>query len=196
MINSSKITQNSFPEQIAGLMPNDSNIEFGGEKHTMEVFYLQNGKNHQWNELPRWAYKICEKHFLTDKKAVSYFNDFDVSLTRKVEMYIYHLYGDLDATADILSGKIQTSENFRHTLDCESIDWDNKKITIDGVQLTKRDLRIIDLTKDGLPDKAIANELGITQSTLDFHKRNLFTKANIQCKIELIIKVFQQRISL
>lgn len=194
MINNSKITTKTYPEQIAGLMPNDSNIEFGGRKNTMETYWIQNGKNHQWNELPRWAYKICEKYFLTDKKAVSYFNDFDVSLNRKVEMYIYHLYGDLDYTADILSGKIQASENFRHTSDCCSINWDHKRITIDGVPLTKRDLKIIDLTKEGFPDKAIANELGITQSTLDFHKRNLFEKTRVYCKTELIIKAITQHV--
>jgi DNA-binding CsgD family transcriptional regulator len=194
MINSGKITTRFYPEQIAGLMPNDSNIEFVGKQNTMQVLWLQNGRTLEWKDLPRWAYNICKKHYITDRKAVSYFEGFNVDLDRQVEMYIYHLYGDLDATADILKGKIQTSENFRHTTDCFSIDLDHKRITIDCVPLTKRDLKIIDFTKAGLPDKAIASELGITQSTLDFHKRNLFEKTGVQCKTELIIKALNQHI--
>ena len=194
MINTRKITTKTYPEQIAGLMPYDSNIEFVGSKKTMQVFWIQNGRTLEWQHLPRWAYNICKRHYLKDKKAMDYLKEFNVNIDRQVEMYIYHLYGDLDYTADILSGKIQPSENFRHTADCCSINWDHKRITIDGVPLTSRDLKIIDLTKDGLPDKAIANELGITQSTLDFHKRNLFEKTGVHCKTELIIKVITQHV--
>lgn len=46
-----KITKKPYKSQIvAGLLPTDSNIEFGGIKDTKEVFFVQNGKTHQFSE--------------------------------------------------------------------------------------------------------------------------------------------------
>jgi len=166
MINNSKNTQITDTLQIAGLFPGDNTIEFIG----------------------------VHEQFLSDDKAIVELNKLNCSIERMVEIYIYHLYGDVDHKPDFADGKLQLSENYRHSKNPSCLDWETKWIYIDGVSLTNRDLRIIDLIKEDAPDKRIASELGIAQSTFDFHKRNLYTKLNVQSKTELLIKVLTQHV--
>lgn len=194
MINSSKNTTITAPTQIAGLNPGDSNIEFLGDQQTKEVFWVQHGRTLEWKHLPKWAYRVCQEQYLNDKKAMSDLRQLNISNERQVEIYIYHLYGDLDATADILNGKLTSSENYRHSKKDPSIKWDYKWITIGNSVLNDRDIQIIDLILEGKPDKAIAFDLGISQSTLDFHKKNLFKKVGVQSKIELIITALKHHV--
>jgi DNA-binding CsgD family transcriptional regulator len=194
MINNHKITTKQPTAQVAGLMPGDSNIEFIGVKKTQQVLWLQNGHTLDFKYLPKWAYRICQEKYLNDKPAIDQLSKLTISEERQVELYIYHMYGDLDTTADILNGKLTPSENFRHSKNDASLNWDHKWITIDNKVLTPRDLKIIDLIIEDAPDKAIAAELGITQSTLDFHKRKLYERAGVCSKMALIIKAFNQHI--
>lgn len=195
MINENKSTKTQHTAQIAGVHPGDNNMEFVGEKSTQQVLWIQNGHALPFEFLPRKIYRNCQQQYLNDGPAVEQLNKLNVSEERKVELYIYHLYGDLDTTPDVINEELQPSENFRHTKTCNSVNWDTKWITMNGVALTNRDLRIIDFLIEGLPDKAIAAELGISTSTFDFHKRNLYKKTGVQCKIELVIKALKQHIS-
>ena len=194
MINKHKITTLTAKAQVAGLDPSDNNIEFIGVCDTQEVLWMQHGCAHEFKNLPKWAYQICQHQYLNDKIAVRQLTALDISPERQVELYIYHLYGDVDATPDIKDGVLQPSENFRHSKNCASLDWETKDITIDGQPLTKRELKIIDLILEDIPDKAIAFEFGIKQSTLDFHKRNLFKNVGVNSKTALIIKALNQHI--
>ena len=67
-------------------------------------------------------------------------------------------------------------------------------MTIDGVRLTLRELTIIDMSARECCDKEIAQTLHITQSTLDWHKRNLFIKTNTQTKLGVVMKAFINQI--
>ena len=194
MINNSEITTKTTTSQVAGLMPGDSNIEFVGVHNTQKVLWLRNGHTLEFKYLPKWAYRICQQQYLNDNAAIEQLSRLHVNEERQVELYIYHMYGDLDTTADILNGALTPSENFRHSKNDPSLNWDHKWITLGDAILTPRDLKIIDLIIADMPDKAIALELGISQSTLDFHKRNLYTRANVCSKTALIIKALNQKI--
>jgi DNA-binding CsgD family transcriptional regulator len=194
MINNSKITENTLTTQVACILPSDSNIEFAGIKETKEVVWIQRGHTLAFKYLPKWAYRICQHHYLNDLLAVAQLSALDITIERQVELYVYHLWGDVDATADIINHRLQPNENFRDTPSCSSLDWDSKWITIDGVALTKRDLIIIDMIKQDALDTAIADALEISVSTLGFHKKNLFEKCGVQTKTELIVKALNQHV--
>ena len=194
MINKSKITQKTLTAQVAGLLPGDSNIEFIGLKETKQVIWLQHGRSLEWCHLPKSIYDICKKQYLKDKKAVSYLQLECTAVNRQVELYVYHLYGDIDHLPDYLNGRLTISENFRDTKNTPALDWDSKHITIEDVELNERDLKIIDLILDDEKDETIAAALGITVSTLAFHKKNLFVKVNVQSKTGLIIAVLNHHV--
>lgn len=193
MINKHKITNLTAPGQIAGLHPSDENIEFIGVIETQQVLWLRNGNAHHFKDLPRWAYQICQYQYLNDKTAVDQLTRLDISPERQVELYIYHLYGAADAKPDLKDRALQPSENFRHQKNCPSLEWISKDITLDGNPLTNRQIKILDLILLDKPDKAIASDLGIQQSTLDYHKNKLYSLANVCTKTGLIIKAYNQK---
>lgn len=187
MINKSEITNFSPYPQIAGVMPNDSSIEFIGIRKTKQVLWMQNGSNHYFCDLPIEHYTLLKNAYLKDHKAVRFLSGVTDHLNQQVELYTYYMYGEVDSTPDISNGKLAPSENFRDTRNCPSLLWNSKNINIGNHILTPRQLVIVDcmLIQD-LPDKAIASVLGISHKTLDFHKANLFKSVGVKNKTMLL----------
>lgn len=185
---------------VAGLLPNDPHIEFGAIKDTKKVIWLQHGGVHRFEDLSDKNFKTLQLFYLDDRGAQRYFHrhqeaNMPITFRRKVELYIYYMCGQLDGTPDLVDGKLNFSENFRETRDCVSLNFDAKHITIDGVKLTSREIRIIDFMKDDLKDDAIASELknrngkkGIATSTFNSHKKNLFDKVGVGTRNALVQK--------
>lgn len=194
MINSNKSIKNQTLAQVPGLHSEDINSEFVGVTKTQEVIWLSKGENYPWKSIPKWVYELCQKKFLSDQVAIEQLGKLPISQDRQIELFIYHSYGCVNSTADIIKGKLQPSENFRHSKNCTSLKWSTKNMTINGVILNERDLFIIDCYKADLPDKMIAHQLGICISTLDFHKRNLMKKINVQSKMGVLIKALNNDI--
>jgi len=179
----------------AGISPSDHSLEFIGIRKTKQVLWLQNGCTHRFEDLPGTYYQLLFKAYYQDKSARNILNDQNRSLERQIELYTYYMFGDFDSIPDMLDGKLNFSENFRDTENCISLKFDNKEITIGSTVLNSRDVQIIDLIKQDLPDKEIASKLpnrngkkGVSQQTLDFHKRNLFKKIGVQTKVGLVTK--------
>lgn len=185
-----------IPQQvIAGINPrNSEDIEFFAITKTQTVFYFQAGKLYRFEELPPRYYALLMTAFYKDQPALDYFKQFNLPLKRKVELYTYYMYGSLDHTPDIKGGKLQPSENFRESEFCPSLQFEGKNFTIDGVSLSLRELTIIDMSARECLDYEIASALNICQSTLDWHKRNLFTKTNTQTKLGVVMKAYSNQI--
>lgn len=194
MINTSKTTTFNKTPQIAGMLPGDSNIEFGGIRETKQVLWLQNGTNHYFNDLPMVYFNMLKSAYLKDHKAVRFLESVTDSLRRQVELYTYYRYGDLDSTPDIMNGQLMPSENFRDKRNCPSLLWASKNINIGNHVLTPRQLVIIDLVGNDLPDKAIADAIGISHKTLDFHKSNLYKALGVTTKTALLKLAIQHKI--
>ena len=194
MINNSEITNFSPYPQIAGVMPNDSNIEFIGIRKTKQVLWMQNGSNHYFCDLPIEHYTLLKNAYLKDHKAVRFLSGVTDHINQQVELYTYYMYGEVDSTPDISNGKLAPSENFRDTRNCPSLLWNSKNINIGSHILTPRQLLIIDLMHKGLTDKQIAVALGIAHKTIDNHKQKLFKALNVPSKYDVLILAFQYKI--
>ena len=48
----------------------------------------------------------------------------------------------------------------------------------DGLDLTPRELSVIDLLREGKPNKLIARELDMQESTVKVHVRNILTRSS------------------
>lgn len=189
-------TTDEIPQHlVAGIeLKNQNDIELFGIVKNQSVQFLQAGKVHYFKDLkPRYFAQLYNK-FYKDLTAVQYFKQFDISIKRKVEIYTYYCYGTLDHKPDFVNGILQPSENFRESTNCPSLQFSGKDITIDGVILTLREIIIIDMSARECTDFEIALELGITESTLGFHKKQLFIKTNTQTKLGVVMKAFSENI--
>lgn len=194
MINANKTTELTPNPQIAGVMPNDSNIEFIGIRETRTVLWLQNGCSRYFKDLPEKHYQLLNNAYKSDQTAVSFLSQITASEKRQVELYTYYMYGSIDNKPDISNLILSVSENFRDSQDCPSLKWESKRITIDDYELNARQIFIIDAISDDQPDKVIASMLGISQTTLDFHKKNLFEATGVHTKTALLKKAIQNKI--
>lgn len=194
MINNlGKFNNISALEQIiAGVMPYDSNVEFHGIRKTKEVLWLQNGTNHYFSDLPIQYIDLVKEKYLQSPKAIEFLSKVTSSFPRQLELFTYYMWGDLDTTPDICNGKLSESENFRDKVNCPSLLWNCKKITIDGYQLNEREIYIVDMISDDMPDKEIARSLGISHSYLNDIKASLFRKVGVQTKVAFLKKAIQQ----
>lgn len=194
-----KTTVNDFaPQRLpAGVALNDHNIEFVGCKDNKTVIWLQHGNSHAFEYLPHKFYTLLLIDFINDKAAQNVIKENFPKIkdmARKVELYTYFMYGDLDTMADIKDGKLQPNENFRDTEDCISLAFEKKTIHVDGVPLKRLYVKMMDAWAKGVPDKAIASQLGKAHTTYDFHKSKLFKILNVNSKPEAVAKGFKQHV--
>ena len=187
---------------IAGLVPGSEDIEFYGIPETKEVRWLQNGQDHAFKDLSPRHYMMLLNAYMCDASARRLLESitdssgrqlkFDV--TKQVMLYTYYCYGDLDSQPDIKNGKLQPAENYRHERECISLQFDSKEITLNGIPLKNREIRMIDSFSQEDKDEIVALELGIVRHTLNQHKKKLFQKAGVYSKIGLVVKAFEERI--
>lgn len=194
MINTSKAKKNTAYRQIAGMMPNDPGIEFAGVRKSKTVIWLQHGSSHYFCDLPKKFYNLLKTAYQKDHKAVRFLSSVTDIEYRQVELYTYYMYGELDGTPDIENGILASSENFRDIRNCPSLLWNSKNINIGPHILTPRQLIIIDLIGNDLPDKAIAAALGVSHTTLDFHKATLYKAVGVKTKTALLKLSLQHKI--
>lgn len=190
----SKTTTNSDNPQhlIAGLNQNDSSIEFFGFRETKTVKFLQNGQTHDFKELPPAVFVQLLNAYNSNSEAKKFLGSKPVSTIRKVELFTYYVWGDLDADPDYRDGALQDPENFRHTYDCPSLQF--KKLQLNGAKLKPREVVMIDLFGKDYKDEVVAMEMGITRATLSQHKRELFDKTGTGSKLGLVLEASRKGI--
>ena len=198
----STLFQTPAQHLIAGLVPGSEDIEFYGIPQTKEVRWLQNGQDHAFKDLSPRHYIMLLNAYNGDGRAQQLIKGIEIidgtviqlSVTRQVELYTYYCFGDLDNAPDIKDGVLQPAENYRHERDCISLQFDSKEITINGIPLKPREIRMIDSFSQEDKDEIVAIELGIVRNTLNQHKKSLFLKAGVFSKIGLMVKAFEERI--
>jgi hypothetical protein len=194
MINNNKNNTNLLAPQIAGFFPKDHNIEFIGNRAKRTTLFIQNGKVQFFTDLPLAAYNLVKKAYLKDEKAILFCSKIHSELKDQVELYAYYMWGDADTTPDILKGILSPSENFRDQINCPSLLWESKNITIDNCILTPRQLVIIDMIADDCLDTVIATAIGVSVPHYNSLKRDLFHHTNTHTKTSLALKAKTQKV--
>ena len=78
------------------------------------------------------------------------------------------------------------SSNIPKNVRDEIMSITSDKTDISEIKLTKRELEIANLCTKGLLNKEIADQLNISQRTVENHKNNLFKKLGINNTVELM----------
>lgn len=64
----------------------------------------------------------------------------------------------------------------------------------DGIVLSPRQIQVLKALAEFLPDKAVADQLGITIDTLNKHKSQILAKTGFLTKLELVVWAYQHAI--
>lgn len=180
--------------RVAGTLPTDRDIEFIGIPSTREVIWFQYGNQHSFKTLPDEIFKLLAERYHSDERAQEDICKMSYDYDRQIELYTYYVYGDADFSPDVIDGELQPAENYRHQLDCISLRWLTKDITLNGHPLNTREIFICDMLLENYTDKEMAATLNIAMATIDHHKRKLYAKAGVNNKAAFIIKLFNERI--
>lgn len=187
---------------IAGLCQHDSNIEFFGIKDTKKVKWIQNGVTHNFSELKGEPQKEVIKAYESDQGAKDYFKTLvnekgqTLPYIRRVELYIYYCYGELDNVADMINGVLGPSENFRDNDQFLSRHFCRKHLRINGNKLKPREICMIDCFAKDYKDSTVAGILSISVPTFNQHKRSLYDKAGVNTKPGLMIQASKDKLIL
>ena len=60
-----------------------------------------------------------------------------------------------------------------------------------AIEYSKRQQQVIELLLQGKSNKQIASKLGISESTVEFHLRNIYGKLQVNSRTEAILKLGQ-----
>jgi len=105
-----------------------------------------------------------------------------------IDGFISKQRGDADELADAIRSVINGEEYFGR--DISSIIYDvyvaKKKTTIITPEFTDREREVIQLCRDGLMCKEIADKLDISINTVNTHKKNIFLKLGINNTMEMV----------
>jgi DNA-binding NarL/FixJ family response regulator len=58
-------------------------------------------------------------------------------------------------------------------------------------ELTARELQVLQQLAEGLPNKIIANQLGVSEHTIKFHINSIFRKMGVRSRTEAVVRAMQ-----
>ena len=189
-----KFNENPLIHQLpSGILDGDRNTEMFGDRKTKRVFFISNGKTNPFSKLS--AAKKAKLFNKLSEDDVATKDLKHLPLTEALEHFSFCLYGGLDSDPDFdEAGELKPSENFMCSDNCKCLKWTSKSISIDENQLTPRELEVLNQLPGDTPNKVIAADLNITESTLNTHLSKLFVKFNVQSKAGLITKAIHSKI--
>jgi DNA-binding CsgD family transcriptional regulator len=193
-----KPTTNYPPGQMhrlpAGLIPGDKSTELFGCRETFTVWAMSDGKTIPFAQVDAQLKAMIMTRLIDDD--VAYNSLFHLGADAALEHYAFCVYGSADHDADFdAAGNLGRTDNFIcGRPNCNCMDWESKAIMVDGMALTPRQIQIIQAMAGDKPNKAIAAELNIAESTLDTHMRNIYALFNVNSKTGMVTKAIQQKI--
>jgi DNA-binding CsgD family transcriptional regulator len=175
----------------AGL--SDGNLEIFALNNLAWCFY--NVELMQVSKLPKDIYEKLIVHMISHKEAVTCLHRMGLTdIDKMLEQFLICRYGAMDGTPDFEKSK----ENFTPEYhDCgkrgncpfEFVLCDRVKIKTEKheVFLTRKEIEIVKLIASGLTDIQTADKAGVALNTLLTHKKNIYSKLEINSQAQLTL---------
>lgn len=94
---------------------------------------------------------------------------------------------------EIRAGSIAGIQKINNGFNEDNIDFDDNDDTKPRYKLTKREAQIFEISAKGLPIKLIADQLELSERTVEKHRANIMAKANAKNMIEAISRYKNNR---
>lgn len=97
------------------------------------------------------------------------------------------------AVLTIAEGQRYISEDIKELITAQMINPDFESPAVLLNELTKREIEVVEMLRDGLSSKQIAERLFISNRTVEVHRYNIFRKLKVNNVVSLIKLVNEQR---
>ncbi|WP_100628717.1 helix-turn-helix transcriptional regulator [Algoriphagus formosus] len=189
---------NAMKHCVSGKLPagiTDKNVEFLAQGE--EVFALMQSQLLPLGDWPQWLIDAIERDMEKHPKAVEALVEADiVGRMEMIGQYVKCRYSALDNEADVIDGQLQRPEftdcNLRGSCPYEGRLCELLKAPFGT--LTHREIEVLRLIPEGLLDKEIADQLGISSLTVGVYMKNLREKTGAKNKAELVRFAFQKNL--
>ena len=154
------------------------------EKSLLDVFNISENKQNELN-YRRFQNGITDYCKLVEVQSVKNVDTkFDISFYRGKNQGTKHVFAEIIENKDGKeSDQINEVEKTKNVL--------TKLFYTENIKLTIREQQVFKLSANGLPIKLIANELGLSERTVEKHRANIMAKADAKNMIEAIINIQQ-----
>jgi DNA-binding CsgD family transcriptional regulator len=185
-----KCVQGPIPSGI-----DDENIEFFAKGEL--VYAIMNQEIIPSYEWPEWLFEIIEKDMEANPAAVESLVTLGLDGRREmIDQYIRCRYGSLDNDPDLVAGVMQDTEY----VSCHlrgSCPFEGKLCELFKAPygtITQREIQVLRLIPEGLLDKEIADQLGISPLTVEVYMKSLRAKTGCKNKAELVRFAFNHNL--
>ena len=97
------------------------------------------------------------------------------------------------AILSVANGQRYISEDIKELITSQMISPDAESATAKFNQLTKREMGIVEMLREGYSSKEIATRLSISNRTVEVHRYNIFRKLGVNNVVSLIKMVNENR---
>tara|TARA_R110002020_G_C16314529_1_gene774169 strand:- start:5557 stop:6150 length:594 start_codon:yes stop_codon:yes gene_type:complete len=183
---------------VSGRLPagiSDKNIEFFTSDERVLAFIAgEIVPSPQW---PDFLKEIILADMEKNPKAVEAMVQANIVMTQEqIEQYIRCRYSALDDDADFIGGQLQEPEY----TDCKlrgNCPYEGRLCELLKAPfgtLTQREIEVLRLIPEGLLDKEIADQMGISTLTVGVYQKSLREKTGAKNKAELVRFAFQKNL--
>lgn len=192
-----KCTEKNAMHQVhrlpAGLLPGDVSTELFGDRSTKKVYGLSNGKTFSFADICPAKRALIFEMLLSDDQAMADLGT--MHHEEALERFAFCIFGAADHEPDFdEQGNLGKADNFLCSGNCQCLKWASKSITINGNRLTRRQIEVVTLLATDKPDKQIADELGVAESTLSTHKTTIYELAGVNSRAGLMRKATEEKV--
>lgn len=191
---STKIGQETNVFQLpAGLHPKDAATEIFQCQQSGDLLALSEGKTILFRDLKGKIKAQILQMLLNDSIAMDDLRKYPPM--EALERYTQCIFGAANSEADFdADGNLNATDNRICSRNCMCLKWESKQILLNGKRLTPRLIDVLLELGTDKPDKQIADDLGITESTLNTHKKALFDIAEVQTRQALVKEAYKAKI--
>lgn len=189
---------NAMKHCVAGKLPagiTDQHVEFLAQGD--EVFALMQSHLLPLREWPQWLINAIEQDMEKHPKAIEALVEADiVGRLEMIEQYVKCRYSALDNEADVIEGILQKPEFTDCTLrgSCPYEGRLCELLKAPHGTLTHREIEVLRLIPEGMLDKEIADQLGISPLTVGVYMKSIREKTGAKNKAELVRFAFQKNL--
>lgn len=179
---------------LPGILDEGIEIFWDAEKDTLRAIYA--GEIWPFNKLPKNILQTLESFMELDEEAMRIMDVAGVWRTEdRLWTYFKCGYGQINQEADVsLDEGLSQPEYWSCACNghcCLKSYFKKNRGGAQGIELTTRQLEVLKAISEFLPDKAVADQLGISIDTLNKHKGQLLAKTGFQTKMELVVWAHQ-----
>jgi DNA-binding CsgD family transcriptional regulator len=189
---------NAMKHCVSGKLPagiTDQHVEFMAQGE--EVFALTPSQLLPLREWPQWLTDAIERDMEKHPKAIEALVEADiVGRLEMIEQYVKCRYSALDNEADVVDGILQKPEFTDCTLrgSCPYEGRLCELLKAPFGTLTHREIEVLRLIPEGMLDKEIADQLGISPLTVGVYMKSIREKTGAKNKAELVRFAFQKNL--